>query len=143
MDASGDRRFVQQTPERDVGNANVSVRSQRLSRSLYRRLAQIAGPLGLDTARRRADGFALAVEAAGLPTPVLVEAAFDEAGAFAAMETLLAARETPTGVFISNPNQAIGTLACVRRGGAPADVEVETPPVLVVRSSTGPPRVHS
>ena len=49
-------------------------------------LAQIAGPLGLDTASRRAAGFADAVVSAGLPLPALVESPFDERGAFEAME---------------------------------------------------------
>jgi DNA-binding LacI/PurR family transcriptional regulator len=91
-------------------------------------LAQIAGPLGLDTAGRRAAGFSDAVVSAGLGLPVLVEAPFDERGAFAAMGRLLAARTPPTGVWVSNLNQAIGALACLRRGGVrvPGDVSLIT-----------------
>jgi DNA-binding LacI/PurR family transcriptional regulator len=80
-------------------------------------LAQIAGPLGLDTASRRAAGFADAVVSAGLQLPALVEAPFDERGAFAAMGRLLESRSRPTGVYVSNLNQAIGALACLRCAG--------------------------
>jgi LacI family transcriptional regulator len=152
-------------------------------------LAQIAGPLGLDTASRRAAGFSDAVVSAGLELPALVEAPFEERGAFDAMSRLLQSRARPTGVYVSNLNQAIGALACVRRtglripddlslvtydddpladflevpltairmplselgaaaigalaaqidGDAPRDLEVTTPPALVLRASTAPP----
>jgi DNA-binding LacI/PurR family transcriptional regulator len=91
-------------------------------------LAQIAGPLGLDTASRRAAGFAEAVVAAGLPLPALVESPFDERGAFEAMSRLLQSRSRPTGVYVSNLNQAIGALACTRRNGVrvPDDLSIVT-----------------
>jgi LacI family transcriptional regulator len=150
------------------------------------RLGQIAGPLAFDTARRRAEGFAAAALAAGLERPAIVESPFQESGAFTAMHSLMDTRPRPTGVFISNLNQAIGGLAGVRRrgilvpdevslvcydddpmveflevplttirmplfalgagaivslvlqvdGGAPADLEIEADPELVVRAST-------
>ena len=152
-------------------------------------LAQIAGPLSLDTASRRAAGFADAVVSAGLALPALVEAPFEERGAFEAMGRLLQSRARPTGVYVSNLNQAIGALARARRSGvrvpedlslvtydddpladflevpltairmplgelgaaaigalaaqidgdAPRDLEVMTPPELVLRASTAPP----
>jgi LacI family transcriptional regulator len=152
-------------------------------------LAQIAGPLGLDTASRRAAGFSDAVVSAGLELPALVEAPFEERGAFDAMSRLMQSRSLPTGVYVSNLNQAIGALACACRlgvripldlslvtydddplaeflevpltairmplselgaaaigalaaqidGESPRDLEVTTPPELVVRSSTAPP----
>ena len=80
-------------------------------------LAQIAGPLGLDTASRRAAGFSEAVVAADLQLPALVEAPFEERGAYEAMGRLLQSRARPTGVYVSNLNQAIGALARVRRSG--------------------------
>ncbi len=89
-------------------------------------LAQIAGPLGLDTANRRAAGFADAVVSAGLALPALFEAPFEERGAFEAMGRLLQSRTRPTGVYVSNLNQAIGALAGVRRTGlrVPEDVSL-------------------
>ena len=90
------------------------------------RLGQIAGPLELDTARRRAEGFADAAIAAGLERPLLVESPFQESGAVLAVERLMSASPVPTGVFISNLNQAIGGLWGVRRRGirVPEDVSL-------------------
>jgi LacI family transcriptional regulator len=152
-------------------------------------LAQIAGPLGLDTASRRAAGFSDAVVSAGLELPAIVEAPFEERGAFEAMGRLLQSRARATGVYVSNLNQAIGALARVSRTGlrvpddlslvtydddplaeflevpltairmplgelgaaaigalsaqidgeAARDLEVTTPPELVLRASTAPP----
>jgi DNA-binding LacI/PurR family transcriptional regulator len=90
------------------------------------RLGHIAGPLDLDTARRRAEGFTEAVLSAGLPHPAIAEAAFDEASAVTAMERLLDCDPPPTGVFISNLNQAIGALCGTRLRGVrvPSDVSL-------------------
>jgi LacI family transcriptional regulator len=92
------------------------------------RLAQIAGPLALDTASRRAAGFSDAVVSAGLDPPAIVEARFDERGAYEAMGRLLGSRTRATGVYVSNLNQAIGALACVRRAGVgvPDDMSLVT-----------------
>jgi LacI family transcriptional regulator len=91
-------------------------------------LAQIAGPLGLDTASRRAAGFSDAVVSAGLELPAIVEAPFEERGAFEGMRRLLRSRSRPTGVYVSNLNQAIGALAAVRRLGlrVPEDLSLVT-----------------
>jgi DNA-binding LacI/PurR family transcriptional regulator len=155
----------------------------------HRALGQIAGPLGLDTASRRAAGFSDSVVSAGLPLPATVEAPFEERGAYNAMRRLLESRARPTGVYVSNLNQAIGALACLRgmgvrvphdlslvtydddplaeflevpltairmplgelgrvaigalaaqiEGEPPRDLEVMTPPALVLRASTAPP----
>jgi DNA-binding LacI/PurR family transcriptional regulator len=92
----------------------------------HQRLGHIAGPLALDTAQRRAAGFTDAVLAAGLERPTIVEAEFDEASAVAAVEQLMDADSPPTGVFISNLNQAIGALCGARRRGVhvPDDVSL-------------------
>jgi LacI family transcriptional regulator len=87
-------------------------------------LGQIAGPLVLDTARRRAEGFADAALAAGLARPALVESPFQESSACLAIGDLMDTSERPTGVFISNLNQAIGGLAGVRRRGIRVPEEV-------------------
>ncbi len=91
----------------------------------HRRLAHLAGPLELDTAARRRTGFVRAVAAAG--HEVCVEAAaFDERGGFDAMRRLLSRAAPPTGVFVSNINQAVGAMAGARAAGArvPADVSL-------------------
>ena len=93
----------------------------------HTRLAHIAGPLALDTAQRRAAGLRrgrASPQASSAPT--VVEAEFDEASAFAAMERLMELDSPPTGVFISNLNQAIGALCGARRRGirVPDDVSL-------------------
>jgi DNA-binding LacI/PurR family transcriptional regulator len=155
----------------------------------HRRLGHVAGPLSLDTAQRRMQGFVQAVEAAGGDPPLVEEAGFDERGGFDAMTALLRRRRRPSAVFISNINQAVGAFTAARQlgrsvpgdvsmvgydddaladyldvplttirmplwelgavavnalidqlGGKGArDIVVETPPELVVRSSTAPP----
>ena len=104
--------------EEDAGR----IAAEHLLEFGHRRLAQISGPIEFDTARRRAEGFAGAARVAGLAHPQCVEAAFDERGGYAAMAELLASGERPTGVFVSNLNQAIGALSCVRRSA----IEVPT-----------------
>ena len=92
----------------------------------HTRLGHLSGPLVLDTAHRRMQGFADAVVAAGLEPPVVEEAAFDERGGSDAMTTLLRRRRRPTGVFVSNINQAVGAFAATRGLGlaVPRDVSV-------------------
>jgi LacI family transcriptional regulator len=91
-------------------------------------LGQIAGPLGLDTADRRAAGFSDAVISAGLQPPMTVAVPFDERGAFEGIGRLLRSRPRPSGVYVSNLNQAIGALAGIRRLGLriPGDLSLVT-----------------
>ncbi len=88
-------------------------------------LAHLAGPADLDTAQRRTRGFTEAARAAGA-TVAVAHSEFDEAGGFAAMRELLEA--APTGVFVSNLNQAVGALAGARAAGrsVPRDVSLIT-----------------
>jgi LacI family transcriptional regulator len=91
----------------------------------HRRLAHLAGPEGLDTAMRRREGFVK--EALQAELSVLVEAApFDERGGFDAIQRLLRASVPPTGVFVSNINQAVGAMAGAREAGfrVPADLSL-------------------
>jgi LacI family transcriptional regulator len=91
----------------------------------HTRLAHIAGPLDVDTARRRAGGFTETVRAAGR-RPSLVSVPFDERGGMAAMKQLLDRRTPPTGVFASNINQSVGAIAGARMMGRsiPADLSL-------------------
>jgi DNA-binding LacI/PurR family transcriptional regulator len=93
----------------------------------HRRVAHIAGEQGIDTARRRVEGYLDTVARAGLSRWVM-HAAFDERAGYGAMRSLLEDDEPPTGVFASNLNQAIGALAAARDAGrrVPDDVSLIT-----------------
>ena len=82
----------------------------------HTRLAHIAGPDNLDTAARRVHGFRAAVREAGHRAPI-VPVGFDERGGYRAMVELLGRNRPPTGVFVSNINQALGALAAAKRNG--------------------------
>jgi LacI family transcriptional regulator len=82
----------------------------------HTRLAHIAGPANLDTAARRVRGFRAAVRAAGHRAPI-VPVGFDEPGGYHGMVQLLGRARPPTGVFVSNINQAVGALAAAKRRG--------------------------
>jgi DNA-binding LacI/PurR family transcriptional regulator len=93
----------------------------------HRKLAHLAGPQEIDTARRRLTGFLAATSEAGLE-PAVGHAAFDEAAGHDVMRTLLDVPDPPTGVFTSNFNQAIGALAAAREAGMsiPDDLSLVT-----------------
>jgi LacI family transcriptional regulator len=93
----------------------------------HRRLAIVAGPRALDTARRRRRGFIETAAAAGVEVHVRT-ADYDEAAGFRAMGEILELRPRPTGVFVSNVNQAIGAVAAARRGKVriPAELSLIT-----------------
>lgn len=109
---------------RHRGGHNVSMREEDAARLAaghllelgHTRLAHIAGPENLDTAARRVRGFRAAVREAGRRTPI-VAVPFDEPGGFRAMSELLGRPRPPTGVFVSNINQALGALAAAKRHG--------------------------
>ena len=97
--------------------------AEHLIESGHRRLALLAGPSDLDTARRRGEGFLGAAADAGLDVDV-VHAEFDESDAYERVGELIDRR--PTGMFVSNINQAIGALARIRSTHlrVPADLSI-------------------
>jgi LacI family transcriptional regulator len=94
----------------------------------HRRVGHLAGPRGLDTARRRLEGFVEAYRERGdAPAEdLIVEGGYSEPEGFAAMRTLLDRPDRPTGVFVANVQAAIGALAAARQLGlrVPVDVSV-------------------
>jgi LacI family transcriptional regulator len=94
----------------------------------HRRVGHLAGPRGLDTARRRLEGFVEAyLERGDAPADdLIVEGGYSEHEGFAAMRTLLDRPDRPTGVFVANVQAAIGALAAARQLGlrVPVDVSV-------------------
>lgn len=89
-------------------------------------LGHLAGPLEIDTTRRRHNGFIAAAEALGAGVAVEVAELSERAG-YDAMARLLDRRaDVPTAVFIANVNQAIGALAALRALGVrvPDDLSI-------------------
>jgi LacI family transcriptional regulator len=91
----------------------------------HRRIAHLAGPEDIDTARRRLAGYHETATRAGIE-PRVVHAAFDERAGNEAMRGLLEDGEPPTAVFVSNINQGIGALAAARDAGCrvPDDISI-------------------
>jgi DNA-binding LacI/PurR family transcriptional regulator len=92
----------------------------------HTRLGHLAGPLEIDTTRRRHDGFIAAADARGASVVVEVAELNEQAG-YDAMEQLLGRRgDVPTAIFIANVNQTIGALAALRSLGVrvPDDLSV-------------------
>jgi LacI family transcriptional regulator len=91
----------------------------------HRELAHIAGPEGIDTAKRRVDGFMRATRRRDVSVRI-VHAAFDERAGHARMLELLTTGERPTAVFTTDFNQGIGALAAARELGlaVPGDLSV-------------------
>ena len=85
----------------------------------HKRIACIAGPADIDTATRRLAGFKEAMRAAGLPIGqrYVQRAAFNEAGGFEAMMSLLRLANPPTAVAVSSLPAAIGALAACHDAG--------------------------
>lgn len=117
------------------GGQNVSMREEDAGRLAaahlielgHKSLGHVAGPADLDTAHRRMDGF---VEGAKRTRrkPAVVHGRFDERSGYAALEELMGRRSPPTGVFVSNLNQAVGVLASARAAGieVPRDLSIVT-----------------
>jgi LacI family transcriptional regulator len=117
---------------RHPGGTSVSMREEEAAslavghlRALgHRRIAHLAGPQNVDTAKRRVVGYERALDAR--VRPIIVHASFDEPAGYAAMTSLISANPRPTAVFVSNINQAIGALASARDAGleVPRDISV-------------------
>ncbi len=112
--------FVNRASERSSRNVTMDeeaggrLAGEHLIGFGHRKLAHLAGPADLDTARRRSEGFMKAAAEAGIEVDV-VHAEFDESDAYERVGELI--KRGPTGLFVSNLNQAIGTLARVRHEG--------------------------
>jgi LacI family transcriptional regulator len=78
----------------------------------HRRIAHIAGPSSIDTARRRRNGYVNALRQAGImPDPdLIIKADYTLTGGAEAMRHLLQSRTPPTAVFVATVACAIGAL---------------------------------
>ena len=112
--------------EDDEGGMTLAV--EHLADLGHRRIACIAGPPNVDTARRRLRGYFQAMSDMSLPVvrEFVQRTSYDEAGGYAAMLKLLKVTLPPTGVVVSSALSAIGALAACRSTGVnvPQDLSV-------------------
>jgi DNA-binding LacI/PurR family transcriptional regulator len=72
------------------------------------RIGHVAGPRGIDSARRRAAGFRKRARETGVAPPIVRNAPFSEAGGFQAARELLTANPQVTAIFAQSLRQAVG-----------------------------------
>jgi LacI family transcriptional regulator len=91
-------------------------------------IGYVGGPLNIDTARRRRDGFLGRMQDHGLVAPRnrMLESALTEAGGFEAMQRLLAHKRPPTAIVTGSFASAVGVMSAVIRAGLriPEDISV-------------------
>lgn len=94
----------------------------------HRRIAIVAGPVGLGPAQARVAGFAARMAHHGLPSDVVAHGEFSEAGGFAAATEILTAHPETTALYTSTFVQAVGAMQAVRDLGfaLPQDLSVLT-----------------
>ena len=85
----------------------------------HTRIACIAGPAGISSARQRVQGYRWALEAAGVPfnERLVTSGTFTAEGGHAAMRALLQLKDRPTAVFASNDLMAIGAICAAAQAG--------------------------
>ncbi len=105
--------------------------TQHLLQLGHQRIACIAGPQGLSSARQRVEGYKRALQEAGVAVDrkLLRSGDFTSAGGHAAMTSLLesaSVRPQPTAVFASNDLMAIGAVCAAASHGLrlPQDISV-------------------
>jgi LacI family transcriptional regulator len=94
----------------------------------HRRLAHLGGPIGIDTAARRREGFLAAASAAGMPSTLVEIAGYDAAGGRLAARRVLERDREVTGMVAANMNVGIGAMRAIAEAGlrVPDDVSVIT-----------------
>ena len=112
-----------------VANADGAyLATQHLIQMGHRRLAIIAGPLGLTNAAERLKGFTRALSEARIEIEpeFLQEARFDTASGYQAALRLLRMRPRPTAIFACNDLMAFGVLQAARELGlrCPEDLSI-------------------
>ena len=108
----------------NIGGARNCVR--HLIESGFRNIAMVSGPLSLETAEQRLQGYRLALREAGTPfnPNLIVKSNFREQGGFDAAVQLLNMSPRPEAVFIANGMMTLGFLHAMREMGVrcPADL---------------------
>jgi LacI family transcriptional regulator len=108
----------------DVAGAKLA--TEHLISLGHKRIALIGGVPHSDIARRREQGYALALHEAGLRRreSFVRRLGYSPEAAAKAMESLVACEPRPTGVVVANVNGAIGALTALRRLGIDVPGEV-------------------
>jgi LacI family transcriptional regulator len=110
----------------DVAGAKLA--TEHLISLGHTRIAMVNGIAMNDVARRREQGYNLAMREAGLRRreSLVQRLGWTPDQAAAAIEEILGARPLPTGVVVTNVNAAIGALTALRRHGVsvPEDMSV-------------------
>lgn len=125
----------------DVAGAKLA--TEHLISLGHTRIALIGGIASSDIARRREQGYALALHEAGLRRreSLVRRMGYSPEAAAAAMDSLVDARPRPTGIVVANVNGAIGALTALRRRGidVPAEISVVAYHDEWVAEHTSPP----
>ncbi len=92
----------------------------------HRELAHISGPADLSPTIERERGFAAAARAKGIPEPLVVHAAFSEAGGYDAAQQILDLSPGVTAIYAGTFPQSIGAMKAlhVRGVDVPGDVSL-------------------
>jgi LacI family transcriptional regulator len=107
----------------------------------HRSIGHIAGPMELESGRRRARAFQQAVDQLGLDRGLVVHSDFTEAGGAAGATALLERDDPPTALYASSLRQGVGALHSAWRIGlrVPGDVSVISYDDLPLAEFTIPP----
>jgi LacI family transcriptional regulator len=109
----------------------------------HRRIAMITGLLHDPAAVGRRDGYAQALEAAGLPVApeLIVEGDWTPQRGYTAMQHLLGLPQRPSAVFVANDMMAVGAIRAINEAGltVPHDVALVSFDDLPVASYANPP----
>lgn len=108
----------------DVAGARLA--TEHLVSLGHKRIALIGGVPHSDIARRREQGYALALHGAGLRRreSLIRRLGYSPEAADSAMESIMAGDPRPTGVMVANVNGAIGALTALRRLGVAVPSEI-------------------
>lgn len=110
----------------DTGGARIAV--QYLLQLGHRRVAHLSGPLYIENALNRLQGYRQALQAAsmGFCTNLVIEAGLDVSSGAEAMKQLLALQPRPTAVFTTNVLVAMGAIRTIYEAGlsVPGDISV-------------------
>jgi DNA-binding LacI/PurR family transcriptional regulator len=107
----------------------------------HRRIGLVSGPLGLQPARAREEGFVAQMTELGLAAEHIAHGPFSEEGGASAAARLLSRGPAPTALYCSTLSQAVGALHGIRTCGLriPHDVSVVSYDDLPLAQYLDPP----